>query len=106
MTGAQQDDATPEKTPRAKTPAVSLRSTEGEWMNDGMLQDLPIKASMASASIRTPPAAYSGVWKRRSVVITMPTPRVTGSNTTARPSANTNVSGSSFHRRFLTADER
>ena len=55
-TGAQHDDATPEKIPRAKTPAVSLRSGAGEWMNDGKLHERPDSDTAAIPSSSRPPA--------------------------------------------------
>ncbi|SKF62538.1 Uncharacterised protein [Mycobacteroides abscessus subsp. abscessus] len=55
-TGAQQLEATPEKTPRAKKLAESPRALSGARRNDGKLIIRPERLNTARASISTPPA--------------------------------------------------
>jgi hypothetical protein len=105
-TGAQHEDATPENSPSAKLPAESVRPSSGVWMNPGSDQLRPLTASPANPSSSTPPAAYSGVWKRARVADSRPTPSVTGSSTAATPSAKSPVIGRMRQRRFLTATAR
>ncbi len=55
-TGAQQELAIPEKTPRAKKLAESPRVVSGARRNDGRLSIRPDRLSPANASINAPPA--------------------------------------------------
>jgi len=55
-TGAQQELAIPEKTPRAKKLAESPRVVSGARRKDGRLTIRPDRLSPANASISAPPA--------------------------------------------------
>ena len=55
-TGAQQDEAMPENTPRAKKLAESPRRVSGARRNEGMLHIRPDSDQAASSSMRMPPA--------------------------------------------------
>ena len=54
-TGAQQDDAIPENTPRAKKLAESPRAVSGARRNEGRLHIRPDSEYAASSSISAPP---------------------------------------------------
>src|SRR5450631_1970157 len=101
-TGAQQEEATPENRPREKKLALSPWVVSGARRND-MLHMRPVSEYAASASISAPPTRYSSKWYLLIVADTRLMPRVMGTSTTARPAANTKVSGSSRQRRFFVA---
>jgi hypothetical protein len=61
-TGAQQLDATPEKTPREKKLALSPRVVSGARRIAGSDHMRPVKESTANAIMSTPPAKYTCWW--------------------------------------------
>lgn len=105
-TGAQQLEATPEKTPSAKKLAVSPRAVSGARRKLGSDHIRPDSDSPARTSISRPPVTYSGAWYFAIAPATRLTPTVIGTSTRARPAVKTNVNGSSRHRRFFTAPAR
>lgn len=59
-TGAQHDEAIPEKTPSANTPPASERNAGAR--RPAMLHERPAIASPPSVSISSPPVMYRGRW--------------------------------------------
>jgi two-component system, NarL family, sensor kinase len=83
-TGAQHEEATPEKTPRAKKLAESPRRVSGARRNDGRLHIRPVSDHTASTIIRIPPAVYSTRWYCAMAADSRLIPKVIGTSTAAR----------------------